>query len=108
MLNFFIFKIIEKIRPSYYLIPCLLSKLIPLINSVIDPEYSSDENFIDKIIYYLKIIFSVPGLVYIFFSLIFCEVLIFKCCNLDKFIKNEIAKRAKEEANLHIMLNDIN
>ena len=108
VLNFFIFKIIEKIRPSYYLIPCLLSKLIPLINSVIDPEYSSDENFIDMIIFYIKIIFSVPGLIYIFISLIFCEVLIFKCCNLDKFTKNEITKRAKDEAILDAMLHDVN
>ena len=108
VLHFFIFKITKKYKIKfYYLIPCLLSKLIPLINSVIEPEYNSDENFIDKNIYYIKIIFNVPGLIYIFFSLIVYEVLIFKCFNLDKFVKNEIAKRVKEEANLHIILHDI-
>ncbi len=106
VLNFFIFKIIEKIRPSYYLIPCFLSKLIPLIISVSDLEYRYDANFIDRIIYYIKIIFSVPGLVYIFFSLIFCEVLILKCFSLDKFTKNEIAKRAKDEVILDTMLHE--
>jgi len=45
----------------------------------------------------MESIFSISGFIFIFSSIIFCEVIIFKCCNLDKFTKNEISKRAINE-----------
>ena len=98
LLNFFIFKIIEKKRPSYYLIPLLLSQIFPLINAFYGEENYPNGSIYDVILGTIKIIATLPGLIYIFLSLIFCEVIIFKCCGLDKFTKNEISKRALDEA----------
>ena len=103
ILNFLIFKIIEEIKPSYYLIPCLLSQLTPLIfsiNKLNDDNDNDNISFLlnaDLIITIIKSIFCFSGFVFILISLIFCEVIIFKCCNLDKFTKNEISKRAINE-----------
>ena len=99
ILNFLIFKIIEEIKPSYYLIPYLFCQLSPLFMSI---ERINDNNFnkhfhdnIFKRI--MESIFSISGFIFIFSSIIFGEIIIFKCCNLDKFTKNEISKRAINE-----------
>ena len=103
ILNYFIFKIIEEIKPSYYLIPCLLSQLTPLIYSInkLNNDNDNDNNSLllnaDLIITIIKSIFTISGFIFIFSSIIFGEIIIFKCCNLDKFTKNEISKRAINE-----------
>ena len=103
ILNFLIFKIIEEIKPSYYLIPCLLSQLTPLIfsiNKLNDDNDNDNISFLlnaDLIITIIKSIFCFSGFIFILSSIIFCEVIIFKCCNLDKFTKNEISKRTVNE-----------
>ena len=103
ILNFLIFKIIEEIKPSYYLFPCLLSQLTPLIYSInkLNNDNDNDNNSLllnaDLIITIIKSIFTISGFIFIFSSIIFGEIIIFKCCNLDKFTKNEISKRAINE-----------
>ena len=52
------------------------------------------DNIFERI---MESIFSISGFIFIFSSIIFGEVIIFKCCNLDKFTKNEISKRAINE-----------